>query len=101
MEIKKIQKTIDAWIKSNTKGYWQPNNMMLRLMEEVGELAREINHQFGEKIPKPTEKNQKIGNEIADVFFTIICISNALNIDLEKYFLSTIKKYNKRDKHRH
>ena len=99
--MKKMQQIVDEWVKENTRGYWKPNNIMLRLMEEVGELAREINHRFGEKPKKASEENKEIGQEIADVLFTIICLANSLGIDLEKAFNQMIDKYNKRDKNRH
>jgi NTP pyrophosphatase (non-canonical NTP hydrolase) len=101
MNIKEMQNIVDEWIKKNTKGYWQPNNIMLRLMEEVGELAKEINHKFGEKSQKISDKNKEIGDEIADVFYTIITLANSLNLDLEKIFQAAMKKYEIRDKNRH
>lgn len=96
-----MQKITDRWIIENTRGYWKPNNIMLRLMEEIGELSREINHQFGEKPKKSTDKNKEISHEIGDVLFTIACLSNSLNIKLDKAFQYTMKKYDKRDKERH
>lgn len=101
MEIKEIQKIVDDWIKNNTPGYWKPNNIMLRLMEEVGELAREVNHRFGEKPKKSREENKDIGYEVADVVFTLICLVNSLDIDLEDAFEHVMEKYKKRDKNRH
>lgn len=95
-----MQKIVDNWIKTNTKGYWKPNNIMLRLMEEVGELARAINHKFGEKRRKSVEKDKEISSELADVLYDIICLANALNIDLEDAFKRTMEKYEKRDKYR-
>lgn len=52
MKIQEIQEAVDSWIKENTPGYWKPSNMMLRLVEEVGELSREVNHEYGEKPKK-------------------------------------------------
>ena len=37
-------------------GYFSPLANLARLTEEVGELAREINHYYGEKQKKPTEE---------------------------------------------
>ncbi|MDD2646958.1 MAG: nucleotide pyrophosphohydrolase [Patescibacteria group bacterium] len=101
MDIKKMQKIVDNWVKTNTQGYWKPNNMMLRLMEEIGELSRAINHKFGEKKKKSQEIDQEISLEIADVLFAITCIANSLNIDLTEAFKRMIEKYEKRDKYRH
>jgi len=100
MEIKEMQKKVDEWIKTNTKGYWKPTSMALRLMEEVGELAREINHKYGEKTKKPTEKENEISHEVADILFILICMANAMDIDLEDAFNGVLEKYEKRDKNR-
>jgi len=100
MEIKEMQKKVDEWIKTNTKGYWKPSNMALRLMEEVGELAREINHKYGEKTKKTTEKENEISSEIADILYILVCMANAMDIDLEDAFNNVLEKYEKRDKNR-
>ena len=47
-----LQTAIDAWIEANG-GYWDEMSLLARLTEEVGELAREYNHQFGAKNKKP------------------------------------------------
>lgn len=70
-------------------------------MEEVGELSREVNIRFGEKPPKPGYEGEDIGCEIADVIYTLACLANSLNIDLEESFQEILKKYTKRDKLRH
>jgi len=101
MELKEVQKIVDEWIKENTEGYWKPNNIILRLMEETGELAREINHKYGEKPAKPDENEKDIGHEAADIFFTLICLLNSLDIDLEDSFKGIIEKYSIRDKDRY
>ena len=96
-----MQKVVDEWIKEYGKGYWSPGSIILRLIEEVGELAREVNHQYGDKPPKPGENKKNIGHEAADVIFTLICLLNSLDIDLEQSFKEIIKKYTERDKNRH
>ncbi len=96
-----MQKAVDDWVKTNTPGYWKPSNMMMRLMEEVGELAREINHRFGEKPKKPIETDKEIAQEIADVMFTLTCIANSLDIDMDEALKQVMDKYEKRDKTRY
>ena len=95
-----MQKKVDDWIKTNTQGYWKPLTMMARLTEEVGELAREINHRYGEKTKKSTEEEKEISSEIADVLYILICIANSMEIDLENAFNKVLEKYDKRDKDR-
>ena len=55
MDIKEAQSRVDAWISQFEEGYWPPLDNLARLMEEVGELAREINHRYGSK-PKKVEE---------------------------------------------
>jgi len=100
MEVKEIQKIIDDWAKENA-GYWEPKSMILRLMEEVGELAREVNHEFGQKPRKPEDGKQDFSDEVGDILFTLACFANSLGIDLEQSFKNVIEKYKTRDKNRH
>lgn len=100
MEIKDWQKQVDNWISQFEEGYWQPASMMLRLTEEVGELAREVNHTYGEKRKKPTEPEGDLALEMADVLFVVISMANSLNIDLEDAFERMMEKYRLRDSNR-
>jgi len=100
MDIKDWQKTVDTWISQFEEGYWQPSTMMLRLTEEVGELAREINHRFGQKPKKLSEPEGNLALEMADILFIIICMANSLQIDLEKAFEDMMEKYRRRDSDR-
>ena len=63
-----LQQRVDAWIGQFEEGYWPPLSMLARLTEEVGELAREINHLYGHKPKKkeepPAEKKDE--NPLAD-----------------------------------
>lgn len=47
-----IQREVDQYISQFKEGYFSPLSMLARMSEEVGELAREVNHQFGEKPKK-------------------------------------------------
>lgn len=92
-----MQLEVDRWISQFEEGYWQPLSMLARLTEEVGELAREINHLYGEKPKKPTEKEKDLALELADILFIICCMANSLEISLEEAFLQMMDKYRKRD----
>ena len=61
------QRQVDAWISQFEEGYWLPLANLARLMEEVGELARLVNHRFGTKPKKPGEDPQELAEELADV----------------------------------
>ena len=73
---------------------------MARLSEEVGELAREVNHYYGEKPKKPSEQSSTIEEELGDIIFVLTCIANSLHIDLSKAFEMTMNKIETRDKNR-
>ena len=100
MSLTKLQKSVDKWVNQYTIGYWKPLEILARLTEEVGELARELNHRFGPKKKKSCEKEQEIGDEIADVIYTVICLANSLGINLDESFERMMKKLNTRDRKR-
>ena len=58
---------------------------MARLTEEVGELAREVNHTYGEK-QKASEPVNSVAEELGDVLFVTMIMANSLNIDLTEVF---------------
>ncbi|WP_242217419.1 nucleotide pyrophosphohydrolase [Bacillus cereus group sp. BfR-BA-01380] len=98
--MKDMQKEVDAYISQFKEGYFSPLAMLARLTEEMGELAREINHYYGEKPKKSTEKERTIEEELGDVLFVMICMANSLNIDLETAHNIVLEKFNTRDKDR-
>lgn len=98
--MKEYQKKVDNWISQYKMGYFKPLEILARVTEEVGELAREINHRFGPKKKKLTEKENDLGDEIADVIYTLTCLANSLNIDLDTHLYRVLKKYDTRDKNR-
>ncbi|MBI2596307.1 nucleotide pyrophosphohydrolase [Candidatus Daviesbacteria bacterium] len=98
--MQEIQKEVDRWVTQYKIGYFKPLEIIASLAEEVGELAREVNHRFGPKKKKPEEETQEIGDEIADIIFTLTCLANSLEIDLDKHFKRVMDKYYGRDKDR-
>ncbi|MFZ5754722.1 MAG: nucleotide pyrophosphohydrolase [Bacillota bacterium] len=100
MDISEMQLEVDRWIRQFAEGYWQPSSMTLRLMEEVGELAREVNHLYGEKPKKPEEPETDLELELGDILFIILCFANAQGLDLNRSFTRVMQKYYERDSHR-
>lgn len=98
--MQQLQEEVDAYIGQFKEGYFSPLAMMARLTEEMGELAREINHQYGEKPKKDSEGEKAINEELGDVLFVLICLANSLHIDLEEAHDLVMKKFNTRDKDR-
>ncbi|MGG3469632.1 nucleotide pyrophosphohydrolase [Neobacillus pocheonensis] len=98
--MKELQREVDEYIIQFKEGYFSPLAMLARLTEELGELAREVNHQYGEKPKKSSETEKAIEEELGDLLFVIICLANSLNIDLEKAHDYVMHKFNTRDKNR-
>ncbi len=94
-----IQKAVNDWINQFEEGYWPPLSMLAAVTEEAGELAREINHREGYK-KKRTSQDADLGFELADLLFSIICIANYYQIDLDHAFKAVMEKYSKRDMNR-
>jgi NTP pyrophosphatase (non-canonical NTP hydrolase) len=95
--LRDAQRCVDEWISQFEEGYWPPLTNLARLVEEVGELARLLNHQFGSKPKKPEESEQEIAEELADVLFVILCMANEQGIDLDEAFGGVMEKYRRRD----
>jgi len=100
MRIGDAQRAVDEWIGSFDEGYWPPLSNLARLVEEVGELARELNHRYGHKPKKPDEPAQDLALELADILFVLIAIANEQGIDLEDAFGRVLEKYRSRDAER-
>jgi len=92
-----VQHRVDEWISQFEEGYWPPLANLARLMEEVGELARLMNHRFGTKPKRPDESEQEMAEELADVLFVILCMANEQGIDLDQAFDGVMEKYRTRD----
>ncbi len=95
-----MQKEVDDYISQFKEGYFSPLSMLARMSEEVGELAREVNHEYGEKPKKNSEAENSIENELGDILFIVICFANSLDIDLETALHKVMHKFNTRDKDR-
>ena len=100
LTIKQAQKMVHDWINQFEEGYWPPLSMLASLTEEIGELAKEINHRERFKKKKETEPGVDIGLELADVLFSLICLANHYSVDLESRFREVMEKYSSRDMNR-
>ena len=97
---KNIRDIINQKIKSFVKArdweqFHSPKNLSMALSVEASELV-EIFQWLKESDLKKVDK-EKVADEIADIFFYLIRISQKMNIDIEKSFhkkmIKNIKKY--------
>ena len=97
MLFKDAQARVDAWVSQFEAGYFHPLTNLARLTEEVGELARELNHRYGEKTKKSHEPEGDMAMEMADILFVLICMANREGIDLQDAFDRMMEKVETRD----
>jgi NTP pyrophosphatase (non-canonical NTP hydrolase) len=100
MDLREAQRRVDAYIGQFREGYFPPLVNLARLTEEVGELAREINHRYGPKTRKADEPEGDVALELADILFVIVVLANQLDVDLQDSMERTMEKYRVRDANR-
>ena len=100
MSLSESQRRVHEWVSQFEEGYFHPLTNLARLTEEVGELAREINHRFGQKTKKQGEADGDLAMEMADILFVLICIANREGIDLQSAFDRMLEKIEVRDRDR-
>jgi NTP pyrophosphatase (non-canonical NTP hydrolase) len=100
MSLNDAQRRVDGWIAQFEEGYFHPLTNLARLTEEVGELAREVNHRFGQKTKKTEEAEGDLAMEMADILFVLICMANREGINLQTAFDRMMEKVERRDAER-
>lgn len=98
MSLRDYQQQVDAALQPLAKPYWDPLSQLARLTEEVGELARILNHLYGDKPKKPTDELAEMADEIADIIFCVLALANSQGItDLDPALQRSINKLHGRD----
>ena len=100
MTIKEFQKQLDDILQEYETPYWSPLSNVAHLVEEVGEVARVVNHMYGDKPKKDSEEPDNLAEELGDTLFTLICIANSEGIDLQDQLDASLQKLLVRDKDR-
>jgi NTP pyrophosphatase (non-canonical NTP hydrolase) len=96
MEVKELQNRINEIIEQidkKTKVEHNSNSTFIHVVEELGEIAKEIN--------KPNIRNEKLDTdkleeEIADVLLLTTRLANVHNINIENAILGRIEKLKQR-----
>jgi NTP pyrophosphatase (non-canonical NTP hydrolase) len=99
--IKQAQQQVDEWIKTVGVKYFSELTNLGILMEEVGELSRLMVRTYGEQSFKESDKGKDIADEMADVFWILICLANQTGVDLTDALKKNFEKKNFRDAERH
>lgn len=100
MTLQELQAEVDGWVGQFKDGYWPPLANLARLVEEVGELSRELNHRYGPKTKKAAEETADLALELGDILFVLAAIANQTGVDLEAAFAGVMDKLRQRDANR-
>lgn len=99
--LREAQKEVDQWIRTIGVRYFSELTNLAQLMEEVGELARQISRRYGEQSFKAGENPSNLSDEMADVLFVLLCLANQTGVDLTTALQFNLDKKTKRDRLRH
>ncbi len=99
--LKELQHRVDQWIRAYGVRYFNELTNLAILMEEVGEVARIMARRYGEQSAKPSEQDQVLADELADVLFVLTCIANQTGVDLSRAMDENLRKKTRRDHDRH
>lgn len=100
MEIREAQRAVDRWIRTYGNGYFDELTNMAILTEEVGEVARIISRVYGRQVAKEGDLDKKLGDELADVLWVVMCLANQTGVDLTDALRASIEKKTRRDANR-
>ena len=101
LSLREAQRHVDRWMSARGWAYWEPLSQLARMTEELGELARIVNHLYGEKPKKAEEPDQELALEMADLLYTMICLANSQGVDLQDALSHVLEKYAARDAERY
>ena len=99
MTIEEAQKKVDGWIRKYGVRYFSELTNMAVLTEEVGEVARIMSRRYGDQSFKEGEDPDALADELADVFWVLVCIANQTGVDLTVAFEKNLAKKTARDSH--
>lgn len=95
------QAEVDNWIRSIGVRYFSELTNLAQLVEEVGEVARILSRQFGDQSFKAGESPDRLGEELGDVLFVLVCLANQTGVDLQEVWRRNLEKKTVRDAARH
>ncbi|MDZ7331671.1 MAG: nucleotide pyrophosphohydrolase [candidate division KSB1 bacterium] len=99
--LQQCQQLVDDWITTVGVRYFSELTNLAQLMEEVGEVARIMSRTYGDQSFKKSDEAKKLSEELADVFFVLVCIANQTGVDLTEAFWQGMEKRTNRDRERH
>ena len=89
---------LEAYLAHRYCGWGTDQNMFMKLVEEIGEVAEVLNKKAGRKANDEEDLVEHLGIELADMIHYILAIAALNHIDMERIILEKDKaasvKYN-------
>ena len=101
LTIQGYQEAVDEWVRTVGVRYFSELTNLGILAEEVGEVARLMTRIYGDQSFKSADPAPDLGDELADVFFVLVCIANQTGVDLTSALRRNLDKKTRRDRTRH
>lgn len=101
MTIQQAQQDVDSYITTTGVRYFTELTNLGILMEEVGELSRLMVRRYGEQSWKESDKGGGLADEMADIFWVLLCLANQTGVDLAEALQKNLEKKRTRDATRH
>ena len=101
--VRKMKVNIDdlqAYLADRYKGWTNDQNMFMKLVEEIGEVAEVLNKRSGRKFSDENDLQEQLGTELVDMIHYIVAIAALNDIDLTRILIEKDRvasvKYNHR-----
>ena len=90
--IKDVQEYINKMVEERKFDKETKQDIMLLLTEEIGELAKEVRKSTNIKMDEKQSRQEKLSDEIADVFMYILAMCRVADVDLLEALIEKKKK---------
>jgi NTP pyrophosphatase (non-canonical NTP hydrolase) len=96
MEVSELQRIAADFRKSLDEKFGRqfrgPKELMIDLMEEVGELAKSVSR----KEIRGEEPKHSIESELTDVFLDVLWLANHYGIEIDREFMKSMERWKER-----
>lgn len=90
---------LEEYIFDRYKDVGIDQNMFMKLVEEIGEVAEVLNKKVGRKPSEDEDLETQLGNELADVIHYAVAIAALNGIDMNDFIISKDKEASVRYNH--
>ena len=78
---------LQAYLADRYTGWTNDQNMFMKLVEEIGEVAEVLNKRSGRKFSDEDDLQEQLGTELVDMIHYIVAIAALNDIDLSRILI--------------